>query len=272
MANGRGKTECYHKPVQATPLSRAWDTLKARHTIVKHFMFKKTPEFPPKSSEYLHSASFWFPGIRNMNIVFSPENLTNQTHILFSSPAPESKPAKSICPGNLSPNEPIRTELRPFRTTACMQFETCLLFFFTVCSCRRLCTLLGHDISSYKAKDMQWLEFLYYIEPITKASTERTKFGPLLWTKLKQQVLLTPLTQETLYYLSAFWWTRQLREVTGFSPSQEIFAVTFNHVCARKKKQPPNTFPMKLNANERISAALNEFYREASSFTCLCFA
>lgn len=116
--------------------------------------------------------------------------------------------------------------------------------FLLYVSYRRLCTLLGCDISSYKAKDMQWLEFLYYIEPITEASTERTKFGPLLWTKLKQQVLLTPLTQETLYYLSAFWWTRQLREVTGFSPSQEIFAVTFNHVCARKKKNnPPQHLP-----------------------------
>lgn len=88
---------------------------------------------------------------------------------------------------------------------------------------------------------MQWLEFLYYIEPIIKASTERTKFGPLLWTKLKQQVLLTPLTQETLYYLSAFWWTRQLREVTGFSPSQEVFAVTFNPVCGKEKKATPPT-------------------------------
>lgn len=154
-----------------------------------------------------------------------------------------------------------------------MYFETRLLFFFTVCSCRRLCTLPGYDISSYKAKDMQWLEFLYYTEPITKASTERTKFGPLLWTKLKQQALLTPLTQETLYYLSAFWWTRQLREVTGFSPSQEIFAVTFNHVCGKEKKSNlPNTFPLKLNANERLSGALNESCREASSLTCLCFA
>lgn len=134
------------------------------------------------------------------------------------------------------------------------------------------CTLLGSDISSYKAKDMQWLKFLYYIEPITKASTERTKFGPLLWTKLKQQVLLTPLTQETLYYLSAFWWTRQLREVTGFSPSHKIFAVTFNHVCGKEKKATPNTFPLKLNANERISAVLNQSYREAPSLTCLCFA
>lgn len=124
-----------------------------------------------------------------------------------------------------------------------MFFGTCLLFLFTVCSCRRLCTLLGYDISSYKAKDTQWLEFLYYIEPIIKASTERTKFGPLLWTKLKQQVLPTPLTQETLYYLSAFWWTRQLRGVTGFSPSQEIYAVTFNYIGGKEKNKPPPHFP-----------------------------
>lgn len=127
-----------------------------------------------------------------------------------------------------------------------MFFGTCLLFLFTAFFCRRLCTLLGYDISSYKARDMQRLEFLYYIEPIIKASTERTKFGPLLWTKLKQQVLPTPLTQETLYYLSAFWWTRQLRGVTGFSPSQEIYAVTFNHIGGKEKNQtqtPSPNFP-----------------------------
>lgn len=160
-------------------------------------------------------------------------------------------------------------ELRPFKTTACMFFGTCLLFLFTVCSCRRLCTLLGYDISSYK--DTQWLEFLYYIEPIIKASTERTKFGPLLWTKLKQQVLPTPLTQETLYYLSAFWWTRQLRGVTGFSPSQEIYAVTFNCISGKEKNKPPPTFPLKLNAKERISGMLNESYGDVTSLTCLCF-
>lgn len=127
-----------------------------------------------------------------------------------------------------------------------MFFGTCLLFLFTVCSCRRLCALLGYDISSYKAREMQWLEFLYYIEPIIEANTERTKFGPLLWTKLKQQVLPTPLTQETPYYLSAFWWTRQVRGVTGFSPSQEIYALTFNHTSGKEKTQPqlqPQYFP-----------------------------
>lgn len=112
---------------------------------------------------------------------------------------------------------------------------------------------LGYDISSYKARDMQRLEFLYYIEPIIMASSERTKFGPLLWTKLKQQVLPAPLTQETLYYLSVFWRRRQLRGVTGFSPSQEIYAVTFK----QNKPQAPQHFPTEAECKERISAMLN---------------
>lgn len=156
----------------------------------------------------------------------------------------KSKPAKSICPGNLGANEATRAELRPFKSTGPM-FSGTYLFLLTARSRRRLCTLLDYDISSYKARDMQWIEFLYYIEPIIKASTERTKFGPLLWTKLKQQVLHAPLTQETLYYLSAFWWTRQLRGVTGFSPRHEIYAVTFNHIAGKEhnKPQPPQHFP-----------------------------
>lgn len=118
---------------------------------------------------------------------------------------------------------------------------------------------------------MQWLEFLYYIEPITKASTERTKFGPLLWTKLKQQVLLTPLTQETLYYLSAFWWTRQLREVTGFPPRQEIFAVTFNHVCGKEKKATPQHLPNEAECKQKNLSSI-ESVLQGGFFSYLCFA
>lgn len=153
------------------------DTLKARHIIVK-LHGEKTPEFPPKCNGCLHFGS---QESETRTYYLVQKNLPNQTYMPPPYPLhPESKPAKSKYPGNLDSNESIRIKLRPFRTTAHMQFETCLLFFFTVCSCRRLCTLLGYDISSYKAKDMQWLEFLYYIEPIIKASTERTKFGPLL--------------------------------------------------------------------------------------------
>lgn len=190
--------------------------------------------------------SFWFPGVRNMNTIFSPENPTNQTPNSHSHPPPtprlnQQNPFVLATWTQMNPSGPSWGPLEPLPIYS-LKHAYCSFLLYV--SYRRLCTLLGCDISSYKAKDMQWLEFLYYIEPITEASTERTKFGPLLWTKLKQQVLLTPLTQETLYYLSAFWWTRQLREVTGFSPSQEIFAVTFNHVCARKKKTTPlNTFP-----------------------------
>lgn len=156
-----------------------------------------------------------------------------------------------------------------------MFFGTCLLFLFTVCFCRRHCTPLGYDISCYKARDMQWLEFLYYIEPIIKASTERTKFGPLLWTKLKQQVLPAPLTQETLYYLSVFWWRRQLRGVTGFSPSQEMYAVTFNHIGDMKQNKPqaPQHFPTEAECKgKNLSNAEWIIWGWDSSLTCLCFA
>lgn len=75
---------------------------------------------------------------------------------------------------------PLEAELGPRERSARMFFGACLLILFALRSRRSLCSRLGCDISSYGARDMQWLEFLYYIEPIIKASTERTKFGPLL--------------------------------------------------------------------------------------------
>lgn len=84
--------------------------------------------------------------------------------------------------------------------------------------------------NSINPKICKGLNSYVIIKAVIKVGTERTKLGPPLGTKLKQQALSISYTQETLYYLSPFHQTPQLGRVTIFSWSWQIYPLIYNHI------------------------------------------